>query len=89
VAPTEGAEDARETWEPLTQYFEDNVDGITTEVTIVADRSAILSALQSGQADLAYDDIILLSAPDQLDVIAITEVGGSSTYFSCIYTEPR
>lgn len=81
--------DARRRYMPMKNLIEGEVDGISVEMQVPQDYSAIRPALESEQAEIGMDDITLISNPDLMDVYGTTVTGGSAFYFSVMLTNPN
>jgi phosphonate transport system substrate-binding protein len=80
--------DARRRYMPMKNLIQGEVDGISVEMQVPQDYSAIRPALESEQAEIGMDDITLISNPDLMDVYGTTVTGGSAFYFSVMLTNP-
>ena len=80
--------DARRRYKPVQNLLNAEIDGVTFEMTVPTDYSAILPALDSEQAEIGMDDVTLISNPDLMDVYGTTVTGGSAFYFSVMLTQP-
>ena len=80
--------DARRRYMPMKNLIEGEVDGVSIEMQVPQDYSAIRPALESEQAEIGMDDITLISNPDLMDVYGTTVTGGSAYYFSLMLTNP-
>lgn len=89
LTPSEQPEAIKKQYLPVKKYLEDQVDGITVEMPVATDYSAILPALESGRAEIAIDDATLITHPDLLDVFGTTVTEGTAWYFSMILTLPK
>lgn len=84
LTPTENPEELKKQYQPMIEYVANEVSGVEMEVNVATDYSAILPALKSGKAEIAFDDISLISAPDKLDVLGTMVTSGTAYYFSMI-----
>jgi ABC-type phosphate/phosphonate transport system, periplasmic component len=66
--------------------IEGELDGVTVEMQVPQDYSAVRPALNSEQAEIGMDDVTLISNPDLMDVYGTTVTGGSAFYFSVMLT---
>ncbi|WP_228546210.1 PhnD/SsuA/transferrin family substrate-binding protein [Halegenticoccus tardaugens] len=73
-------------YEPMMNYLNEEVDGAEFEARVPTDYSAILPALKSEKAEIGMDDITMISAPEELDVLGTTVAGGTAFYFSMMLT---
>jgi phosphonate transport system substrate-binding protein len=80
--------DTRQRYEPMRRLVEDQVDGISVEMQVPQDYSAVRPALESEQAEIGMDDVTLISNPDLMDVYGTTVTGGTAFYFSMMLTDP-
>ncbi|RBI58722.1 phosphate ABC transporter substrate-binding protein [halophilic archaeon] len=78
--------DVRNTYMPMQNYLEGEIDGLEIEYRVPQDYSAIRPALKSEQAEIGMDDITLISNPDIMDVYGTAVTGGSAFYFSMMLT---
>jgi phosphonate transport system substrate-binding protein len=88
LTPSEQPEAIKKQYAPVKKYLEDRVNGITVEMPVATNYSAILPALESGRAEIAMDDVTLISHPDLLDVFGTIVTEGTPWYFSMILTLP-
>lgn len=84
----ENPTDVKEDYMPMQGYLEDRISGLEIEYRVPTDYSAILPALKSKQAEIGMDDITLIAAPDQMDVLGSAVTGGTAYYFSLILAMP-
>lgn len=82
----ENPTDVREDYMPMQNYLEGEINGLEVEYEVPQDYSAIRPALRSEQAEIAMDDITLISMPDVLDVFGTAVTGGTAWYFSMMLT---
>lgn len=80
--------DARRRYKPVQNLLNEEIDDAEFEMEVPTDYSAIRPALESEQAEIALDDIALLSKPDIFDVYGTTVTGGSAFYFSMMLVPP-
>ncbi|GAB3691314.1 phosphate/phosphite/phosphonate ABC transporter substrate-binding protein [Salinarchaeum chitinilyticum] len=78
--------DVRQRYEPMRALVEDQVDGVSVEMQVPQDYSAVRPALESEQAEIGMDDVTLISNPDLMDVYGTTVTGGTAFYFSMMLT---
>jgi phosphonate transport system substrate-binding protein len=74
--------DARRRYKPVQNLLNGEVDGVSVEMKVPQDYSAIRPALKSEQAEIGMDDVTLISDPSIMDVYGTTVTGGSAFYFS-------
>ncbi|WP_435186783.1 PhnD/SsuA/transferrin family substrate-binding protein [Halobellus sp. EA9] len=74
--------DLRPRYKPVVNMLNDKVDGVDVEMKVPQNYSAIKPALESEQAEIAMDDVTLISNPDLMNVYGTTVTGGSAFYFS-------
>ncbi len=79
--------DVRETYMPVQNYLEGEIDGLEVEFQVPQDYSAIRPALESEQAEIGMDDITLISNPELMDVYGTAVTGGSAFYFSMMLSD--
>ncbi|WP_254546772.1 PhnD/SsuA/transferrin family substrate-binding protein [Halomarina pelagica] len=82
--PTEVKKD----YMPMKKYLEDAIDGLEITYRVPLDYAAILPALKAEQAEMGMDDITLIAAPDQMDVMGTAVTGGTAFYYSLMMTKP-
>jgi phosphonate transport system substrate-binding protein len=78
--------DIRTRYEPMRAMIEGELDGVTVEMQVPQDYSAVRPALNSEQAEIGMDDVTLISNPDLMDVYGTTVTGGSAFYISVMLT---
>lgn len=81
--------DARRRYKPVQNLLNAEIDGVTFEMTVPTDYSAILPALESEQAEIGMDDVTVLANPDKMDIYGSTVTGGSAFYFSLMVVPPE
>ncbi|MFB6123667.1 MAG: PhnD/SsuA/transferrin family substrate-binding protein [Haloferacaceae archaeon] len=81
--------DLRPRYKPVVNMLNDKVDGVHVKMRVPLNYSAIRPALKSEQAEIAMDDVTLISAPDLMDVYGTTVTGGSAFYFSVMLVPPE
>jgi phosphonate transport system substrate-binding protein len=68
--------------------LEGEIDGLDLEMKVPQDYSAVRPALESEQAEIAMDDVTLISAPEMMDLFGTAVTGGTAFYFSMMLTKP-
>ncbi|MFB6235020.1 MAG: PhnD/SsuA/transferrin family substrate-binding protein [Halopenitus sp.] len=80
--PTEVKKD----YMPMKKYLEDEISNLDITYRVPTDYSAILPALKSKQAEIGMDDITLIAASDEMEVMGTAITGGTAFYFSLMMT---
>jgi len=84
ITPTENPKEIKAQYRPMVDYVKNEVDGVEMKMNVATDYSAILPALKSGQADIAFDDVTLISSPDVVDVMGTMVTEGTAYYISAL-----
>ncbi|MFC6768199.1 PhnD/SsuA/transferrin family substrate-binding protein [Natrinema soli] len=80
--------DVRPQYEPVHNMLEGEIDGLTLEMEVPQDYSAVRTALESEQGEIGMDDVTLISKPDMMDLFGTAVTGGTAFYFSMMLTKP-
>jgi len=80
--------DVRPQYQPVHDMLEGEIDGLDLEMKVPQDYSAVRPALESEQAEIAMDDVTLISAPEMMDLFGTAVTGGTAFYFSMMLTKP-
>lgn len=86
LTPSENPVEVKQQYRPMIKYLENKIDGLNAEISVATDYSAIWPALRSGRAEIAFDDVTLISFPDEVDVLGTSVTSGTAFYFSMIAT---
>jgi phosphonate transport system substrate-binding protein len=86
LTPSENPVEVKQQYRPMIKYLENEIDGLNATISVATDYSAIWPALRSGRAEIAFDDVTLISFPDEVDVLGTSVTSGTAYYFSMILT---
>lgn len=86
LTPSENPVEVKQQYRPMIKYLENEIDGLNATISVATDYSAIWPALKSGRAEIAFDDMTLISFPDKVDVLGTSVTSGTAYYFSMILT---
>jgi phosphonate transport system substrate-binding protein len=86
LTPSENPAEVKQQYMPMVKYLENQISGLSLAVDVATDYAAIWPALRSGQAQIAFDDVTLISFPDKVDVLGTSVTSGTAYYFSMILT---
>jgi phosphonate transport system substrate-binding protein len=86
LTPSENPAEVKQQYMPMVKYLENQISGLSLSVDVATDYAAIWPAIRSGQAQIAFDDVTLISFPDKVDVLGTSVTSGTAYYFSMILT---
>jgi phosphonate transport system substrate-binding protein len=86
LTPSENPAEVKQQYMPMVKYLENQISGLSLSVDVATDYAAIWPAIRSGQAQIAFDDVTLISVPDKVDVLGTSVTSGTAYYFSMMLT---